>query len=450
MELPVFKEDLTLEAQTFAVTEAGKCSVTIGDAVGGVALDKQVVQYIADSAATCNMTPDADGLANYRKCSRPLDLANGEAISIVGFGDLTVNLRTDHGWVRVEMNDVAHVPLLDYNLISLLTITLQGHTYTGDKDGITLKLNGGETMFFPLVGKLYRQYGYRPEAVRSMVDTTCATIAPGKAKAPTTPIDINILHYTFGHTHEVLLKKTATQQGIAYIGELHECRGSSMAKELRKPIARSTHTRAPKKLQRVFVNLSGPMTIQSIGGKRYTVIVRDDCTRFTRVYFLRHKSDAASAFESFLAEVRADGTPCAVMAVRSDNGRAFFGGAFGGLCRKRGIKQEFTPADSPKYNGVAERALGLINDAAVATHIQATELYSSAPNYPSLWAEAASWACHALNCTATTANPGDKSPYEMWYGSPPPRGAVWPFLKQPFAVQSETISHSRKRKIATM
>ena len=77
VELPVSKEDLTLEAQTFAVTEAGKCSVTIGDAVGCVALDKQVVQYIADSAATCNMTPDADGLANYRKCSRPLDLANG-------------------------------------------------------------------------------------------------------------------------------------------------------------------------------------------------------------------------------------------------------------------------------------------------------------------------------------------------------------------------------------
>ena len=171
------------------------------------------------------------------------------------------------------------------------------------------------------------------------------------------------------------------------------------------------------------------MAVQSVGGKRYTLIVRDDCTRFTRGYFLRHKSDAASAFESFPVEVRADGTPSAVMAVRSDNGREFFGGAFGELCRNRGLKQEFTPADRPKYNGVAERALGLINDAAVAARIQATELYPNAPNYPSLWAEAASWACHVLNCTATTANPGDKSPYEMWYGSPPPRGAVWPFLK---------------------
>ena len=156
--------------------------------------------------------------------------------------------------------------------------------------------------------------------------------------------------------------------------------------------------------------------------------------RFTRVYFFRHKSDTGSAFESFLAEVRADDTPSAVMAVRSDNGREFSGGAFGELCRKRSIKQEVNPADSPKYNGVAERALGLINDVAVAVRIQATELYPNTPNYPSLWAEAAPWACHALNCTVTTANPGDKLPYEMWCGSPPPAERCGRSSNQPFAV----------------
>ena len=242
VELPVPEEDLAVEAQAFAVSKAGKCSVTIGDAVGGVALDKQVVQYIADSAATCNMTPDADGLTNYRECSRPLGLANGEEISIVGYGDLTVNFRTDHRWVRVKMNDVAHVPQLSHNLISLPSMTLKGHTYMGDKGGVTLKLKGGETVFFPLVGKLCRQYGFRPEAAGSMVDSACTTIAPGKTKTPTTPTDINILHCTSGHTHEVLLKKE--QQGVNPSGELHECRGCSMARGLRKSIARSTHTGA--------------------------------------------------------------------------------------------------------------------------------------------------------------------------------------------------------------
>ena len=242
MELPVSEEDLAVESQAFAATEAGKCNAAIDDRVGGEALDKQVVQYIADSAATCNMTPDVDGLTNYRECSRPLGLANGEEISIVGYGDLTVNFRTDHRWVRVKMNDVAHVPQLSHNLISLPSMTLKGHTYTGDKGGVTLKLKGGETVFFPLVGKLCRQYGFRPEAAGSMVDSACTTIAPGKTKTPTTPTDINILHCTFGHTHEVLLKKE--QQGVNPSGELHKCRGCSMARGLRKSIARSTHTGA--------------------------------------------------------------------------------------------------------------------------------------------------------------------------------------------------------------
>ena len=242
MELPVSEEDLAVEIRAFAATEAGKCSATIDDRLGGEALDKQVVQYIADSAATCNMTPDADGLTNYRECSRPLGLANGEEISIVGYGDLTVNFRTDHRWVRVKMNDVAHVPQLSYNLISLPSMTLKGHTYAGDKDGVTLKLKGGETVFFPLVGKLCRQYGFRPEAPGSMVDTACATIAPGKANAPTTPTDINILHCTFGHTHEALLKKE--QKGVNPSGKLHKCRGCPTAKGLWKSTAKSTHTGA--------------------------------------------------------------------------------------------------------------------------------------------------------------------------------------------------------------
>ena len=242
VELPVPEEDLAVEAQAFAVSEAGKCSVTIGDAVGGVALDKQVIHYIADSATTCNMTPNSDGLTCYRECSRPLGLANGEEITIVGYGDLTVDFRTNHGWVRVEMNDVAHVPQLSYNLISLPSMAQKGHTYTGDKDVVTLELKGGKTVFSPLVGKLCRQYGYRPKAANNMVDTACAVIAPGKTKTPTTPTDINIPHCTFGDTHEVLLKKE--QQGVNPSGELHECRGYSMAKGPRKPIARSTHTGA--------------------------------------------------------------------------------------------------------------------------------------------------------------------------------------------------------------
>ena len=139
--------------------------------VGGGKLGKQVVQYIADSTAPYNMTPDADALTNYKECSRPLGLANGRTTSIAGYGDLTVAFRSDSGWVHVKLHNVAHTPLLSYNLISLPSLALKGHTYAGDKDGVALKLEGGETVHSPLIGKLCRQYGYRPEAKGRVVDT---------------------------------------------------------------------------------------------------------------------------------------------------------------------------------------------------------------------------------------------------------------------------------------
>ena len=89
------------------------------------------------------------------------------------------------------------------------------------------------------------------------------------------------------------------------------------------------------------------------------------------MYFLKLKSDSGNAFRKFLADVRADGVPSKVGTVRCDNGREFFGGEFGEVCRQYCIKQEFTNADSPKQNGVVERAFGIIQNAGLATWIHA-------------------------------------------------------------------------------
>ena len=119
--------------------------------------------------------------------------------------------------------------------------------------------------------------------------------------------------------------------------------------------------------------------------------------------------------------------------VRSDGGGEFSKGAFGALCTKEKIRQEFTTADSPQYNGVAERQIAIIEAAGLAARIQAAAKYPNEvfPRGESLWAEQAHWACHALNCTATSANPGYKSPHEMWFGSPP-SSSPFPFLKPGF------------------
>ena len=84
--------------------------------------------------------------------------------------------------MHVKLHDVAHAPRLSYNFISLASLALKGHTYASDKDGVTLKLKRGRIVCFPLIGKLCRQYGYRPESKARVVDTACTAIAPRQVK----------------------------------------------------------------------------------------------------------------------------------------------------------------------------------------------------------------------------------------------------------------------------
>ena len=93
MDLP---DDDSEEENVFVAHATGKCSLRIGEEVGDGELDRLVVQYIADNGATCHLTPDADGLTNYRESSCPLGLADRRKISIAGYGDLTIAFRSNN------------------------------------------------------------------------------------------------------------------------------------------------------------------------------------------------------------------------------------------------------------------------------------------------------------------------------------------------------------------
>ena len=60
------------------------------------------------------------------------------------------------------------------------------------------------------------------------------------------------------------------------------------------------------------------------------------------------------------------------------------------MCKQYCIKQEITKANSPKQNGVVERALGIIQNAALGTSIQVPIIFPvvQLPPTESLWAEA--------------------------------------------------------------
>ena len=136
-----------------------------------------------------------------------------------------------------------------------------------------------------------------------------------------------------------------------------------------------------------------------------------------------NKDEVSRYFRQYLADYRFTGVPCPIEAVRTDDAAEFNGGALADLCRKRGIRQEFTFADIPRFNGVVERGIATIESAGKAAIIIQASLNfprKGIPSGNSLWAAQAYWACHANSSTETTSNPRCMTPYEMSYGKSPP------------------------------
>ena len=220
---------------------------------------------------------------------------------------------------------------------------------------MALHLKNGKTLFSPSVGKLDYFSGFRrPFDLSSFA---LATIAPGKIPSFSS-VDINTFQTFHGHVHEKLLRSTTQQLGVVLEGSLRECEGCSVAKGLGKPIGRTTSTRADYVFGRLFVDICGEKSVEAIGGKRYMLLICDDFSRFTWTHFMRQKSDTVTLFEQFLADERVAGIPSAVEVVRSDEGEEFKED-FAKLCRRHNIRQEFTTANSTKFNKVAERHIAV-------------------------------------------------------------------------------------------
>lgn len=56
-------------------------------------------------------------------------------------------------------------------------------------------------------------------------------------------------------------------------------------------------------LELIHIHLYGPSSIESINGNKYILVIVDDFSRFTWVYFLRHKSDTTQKMNDFVKQV---------------------------------------------------------------------------------------------------------------------------------------------------
>ena len=235
-----------------------------------------------------------------------------------------------------------------------------------------------------------RAVGLRPVAT--------ATIALAKVPVHMYSMDNNDMYVSYAHAHPGIWHETAKQLGFRLTGNFRACGGCTMSKGKRQPLRKTSLYRSEGPLQRVFADLARLKPTQSAGGALYTMLTKDDFSRFGWTFFLKQKSDAGAAFKGFLTDVRNSTKPSVVECVRSDGGAEFSGGAFRELCEDRGIRPGFTTPDTPQLTGVVERGVAIVEDAAQAACLEAPRLFSDVqtPATASLWAEACFWANDAL------------------------------------------------------
>ena len=107
-------------------------------------------------------------------------------------------------------------------------------------------------------------------------------------------------------------------------------------------------------LHMLHMDLFGPTSVSSLSHKRYCLVVTDDFSRFTWVFFLRTKDETSGILKIFITEVE-NSIDRKVKVIRCDNGTEFKNRVMDDFCREKGINREYSVPRTPQQNGVAER-----------------------------------------------------------------------------------------------
>nr|ABW74566.1 integrase [Boechera divaricarpa] len=222
-----------------------------------------------------------------------------------------------------------------------------------------------------------------------------------------------LLHLRYGHLHENGLRVLNQKDmviGLPKIGALKLCEGCVYGKQSRRSFPVGRARRATQYLEIVHADLCGPMQTASLGGSKYFLMLTDDYSRMSWVYFLKSKGEAFDMFKNFKALVEKQSEQ-QVKVLRTDRGGEFTSTKFNQFCEKEGIHHELTTAYTPEQNGVAER-----KNTTVVEMARSMLKERNLPNQ--FWAESVRTAVYLLNISPTKAVL-NRTPYEAWCGRKP-------------------------------
>lgn len=120
------------------------------------------------------------------------------------------------------------------------------------------------------------------------------------------------------------------------------------AKTTRLPFPISQH-KTKELLDVIHSDVCGPMRTESIGKKLYLLTLIDGYSKFTKVYFLRHKSEVNQKIQEYIALVKNifNRKP---KILRSDRGGEYISEDLLSYLKSEGIQTEKTAPYTPQQN----------------------------------------------------------------------------------------------------
>ncbi|GJZ10980.1 putative ribonuclease H-like domain-containing protein [Tanacetum coccineum] len=185
------------------------------------------------------------------------------------------------------------------------------------------------------------------------------------------------------------------------------CVACQKGKQHRASCKSKTVSSISQPLHMLHMDLFGPTFVKSLMKKMYFLVVIDDCSRFSWVFFLATKDETSGILKSFITRVE-NLIDQRVKVIRCDNGTEFKNKEMNQFCERKGIKREFSVARTPQQNRVAKRKNRTLIEAA-RTMLADSKLPTT------FWVEAVNTACYVQNRVLAT-KPHNKTPYELFLG----------------------------------
>ncbi|GJR22468.1 putative ribonuclease H-like domain-containing protein [Tanacetum coccineum] len=177
--------------------------------------------------------------------------------------------------------------------------------------------------------------------------------------AKATSDESKLWHRSLGHLNFKTMNKLVKENLVRGLpSKLFEndqtCVACHKGKQHKASCKSKTENSISLPLHLLHMDLFGPTFVKSLMKKMYCLVVTDDFSRFTWVFFLATKDETSGILKSFIIGIE-NLVDHKVKVIRCDNGTEFKNKEMNQFCEKKGILRQYSAARTPQQNEVAER-----------------------------------------------------------------------------------------------